>query len=103
MISFLESKGNILTRIVDINPGMTDTDILSLSNQNNALLITADKDFGDLIYFSQKPHAGVLLLRIEDASAEDFLKIIEFIYENYWDQINSHFCVFKKGRLRIRS
>ena len=102
MIAFLESKGIEVIRIVDINPSMSDTDILALAFQNNAVLLTVDKDFGDLIFYSQKEHSGVLLLRIEDASSEEFLKIIKFIFEKHWDQIPNNFCGFKKGKFRIR-
>jgi predicted nuclease of predicted toxin-antitoxin system len=102
MVAFLEAKGMEVLRIVDINPGMSDTDILDLAFQTNAILLTADKDFGDLIFYSQKVHSGVLLLRIEDATSEEFLKIITFIFENHWEQIPNNFCVFKKGKFRIR-
>jgi predicted nuclease of predicted toxin-antitoxin system len=103
MISFLQSKGMEVIRIVDIDPTMPDVEILEFANQHDALLITVDKDFGDLIYYSNKPHSGILLLRIEDASPNDFLKIIEHIFENHWNKIGRNFCVFKSGKLRIRN
>ena len=101
-LHFLRQKSLKFIRIVDINSRMSDTDIITLAFQNNAILITVDKDFGDLIFYSGKVHSGVLLLRIEDASSDDFLKIIQFIFENYWEQIPNNFCVFKNGKLRIR-
>jgi predicted nuclease of predicted toxin-antitoxin system len=82
---------------------MSDLDILEFAFQMNALLITSDKDFGDLIFYGNKKHSGVLLLRIEDATPEDFLKIITFIFENHWEHIQQNFCVYKKGKLRIRN
>jgi len=33
---------------------MSDTDILALAYQNKAILITVDKDFGDLIFYMGK-------------------------------------------------
>lgn len=103
MISFLQSKGIDVIRIVDIDPNMSDFEILAFAKKNNALLITADKDFGDLVFYGDKMHAGVLLLRIEDASPDEFLRIIEYIYENHWHKIGENFCVFKRGKLRIRN
>lgn len=102
IVEFLSAKGFEIIRIVDINPCMTDEEILALTLECNAILITSDKDFGDLVYYSKKIHSGVILLRIEDASSEDFLKIITFIFENYWNQISQNFCVYKKGKFRIR-
>lgn len=103
MISFLRSKGMEVIRIVDIDPTMPDAEILEFANQNNALLITVDKDFGDLIFYSNQSHCGILLLRIEDASPDDFQRIIEYIFVNHWNKIGRNFCVFKNGKLRIRN
>jgi predicted nuclease of predicted toxin-antitoxin system len=102
MVEFLVSQGFEVIRIVDLNPSMTDEKILALALETNAILITSDKDFGDLVFYSKLKHSGILLLRIEDASGDDFLKIIKFIFEKYWDQIPNNFCVYKKGRFRIR-
>jgi len=99
---FLATSGFEIIRIVDINPCMSDEEILALTLEKNALFITSDKDFGDLVYYSKIQHSGVLLLRMEDASSEDFLKMITVIFEQYWNQISKNFCVYKKGKLRIR-
>ena len=66
------------------------------------MVITMDKDFGELVYNSVLPHAGVLLLRLEDARSEEKVRIVEEILNNYSDKIVNKFCVYKDGRLRIR-
>jgi predicted nuclease of predicted toxin-antitoxin system len=66
------------------------------------MVITMDKDFGDLVYHSGKAHKGVLLLRLEDATGEEKAETMQFIMDNFKNQIEGKFCVFKNGRLRIR-
>ena len=64
---YLTSQGYDATLISTINPIMTDLEILVIAENENRMVITMDKDFGELVYHSNKAHAGVLLLRLEDA------------------------------------
>ena len=38
--------------IAEINPGISDDQVIDLAHQNNRILITADKDFGEYIHIS---------------------------------------------------
>ncbi|GER92387.1 hypothetical protein A45J_0102 [hot springs metagenome] len=59
----------------DINPNADDFEILHLAVTEDRMVITMDKDFGELVYNSGKLHSGVLILRLEDAdSSKDTLK-----------------------------
>ena len=88
--------------IRDIDPRMPDVDILKIAVSEKRLLITMDKDFGELVYKSKWPHSGVLLLRLEDEKSDMKIEILEAILENYSSKIIDKFCVFKDNRLRIR-
>lgn len=87
----------------DINLGMHDDEILRIAVSENRMVITMDKDFGELVYNSGLPHAGVLLLRLEDESSKDKLRAMQNILKDYSDKIQSKFCVYQEGKLRIRS
>jgi predicted nuclease of predicted toxin-antitoxin system len=69
-----------------INHEMPDLEILQLSNKESALIITMDKDFGELIYKQFSFHQGVLLLRLEDAVAEEKLSVIQNIFQNNYEE-----------------
>ena len=66
------------------------------------IIITMDKDFGELVYNSGMDHAGVLLLRLEDADAEKKVRIIEKILAEFQNKLLNNFCVFQHERLRVR-
>jgi predicted nuclease of predicted toxin-antitoxin system len=38
---------------------------LELANKENRILLTRDKDFGELVYRLQQVHAGIILIRLE--------------------------------------
>jgi predicted nuclease of predicted toxin-antitoxin system len=99
---YLTANGYDATLITAINPSMPDSDILSIAEKEDRMVITMDTDFGELVYHSGKAHKGVLLLRLEDAKGDEKAAVMEFILINFKDQIVGKFCVFKNGRLRIR-
>ena len=99
---YLTSEGYDTSLISTINPSMTDLEILSIAEHENRMVITMDKDFGELVYHSEKAHAGVLLLRLEDATGDEKVEVMQFIMTNFKDQLANKFCVFKNGRFRIR-
>ena len=86
-----------------INHEMPDSDILKLAIQEKALIITMDKDFGELVYKHFSFHHGVLLLRLEDAVSEEKLSVIQNIFPLRYLQIRNNFCVYQNGKLRIRT
>ncbi len=86
-----------------INSQMPDLEILKLANEEKALIITMDKDFGELVYKEFSLHYGILLLRLEDAVAEEKLSVIRNIFQNSYSQIKNNFSVYQNGKLRIRT
>jgi predicted nuclease of predicted toxin-antitoxin system len=88
--------------IRSLNPEMADTDIIELANREDAIIISMDKDFGELIFKDKVQHKGVLLLRLEDAVAEEKLAVIQNIFPEHLLAIKNKFAVYQNGKLRIR-
>jgi len=99
---WLKNEGYDLKSVRDIDPRMIDRDILKIAVSEKRMVITMDKDLGELVYNSGFLHSGVLLLRIEDAKSNEKVKVIEKILEKYSDKLLHKFCVFKDEKLRIR-
>ncbi len=100
---WLRDAGHDVLAIRDINPRMPDVDILALAVREQRLVITMDKDFGELVYRSGQPHAGILLLRLEGARSREKVVIIQQIFTRYANRLPSHFSVYQHRRLRIRA
>ena len=88
--------------IRDINPRMRDIDVLRLAVTEKRMVITMDKDFGELVFNSGLNHYGVLLLRLEDANSDKKVKTIQEILEKHEDKLQNNFCVYQNEKLRIR-
>ena len=100
---WLEEQNFSVISIRTINPEMPDTDIIELANNENAILISMDKDFGELIFKNKIQHKGVLLLRLEDAVAEEKLAVIQNIFPEHLLDITNKFTVYQNGKLRTRN
>jgi predicted nuclease of predicted toxin-antitoxin system len=60
----LREAGHEVTSIAEISPGIADDRVLRLANDTEAVLVTCDKDFGELIFRQHRAHAGVVLVRL---------------------------------------
>ncbi len=99
---WLKDNGYDVKSIRDINPRMEDREILKIAVDEDRMIITMDKDFGELVYKSGLLHSGVLILRLEDARANEKVSIVKEIVHKYGVKMQHRFCVFQNGRLRIR-
>lgn len=73
---FLCSLGIDIIAIAEVAPGKPDPDILSLANSEQRILVTLDKDFGELVFKEGLAHFGVILFRLKDESMENKKKIL---------------------------
>jgi len=74
----------------------------NISLKENSLLITEDKDFGELVYRLNKAHIGIILIRLSGLDLESKNKIvIKSLNENFNNMKNS-FSVISAHQTRIR-
>ncbi len=67
IVEWLRESGHDVAAVRYRDPRMDDSDILAWAVQEGRLVITMDKDFGELVYHSGQEHSGVLLFRLESA------------------------------------
>jgi len=99
IVTELRTIGLDVCAICEEQPSIPDAIVLDIADKRNALLITEDKDFGELVFRLRLPHKGILLIRIEDRSK--IALIAHTIAENY-DELCGRFAVINDKKLRIR-
>jgi predicted nuclease of predicted toxin-antitoxin system len=88
--------------IADYSPGIDDKEVLQISFERNLLLITEDKDFGDLVYRLKMAHKGILLIRMNDISRIDRLKIVPVMIKDFFVDLENNFSVLTSNGLRVK-
>ena len=64
IIDRFRAQGHNILFIAELDPGIDDETVLLRSRQSNAILLTADKDFGELVFRQRLLHSGILLIRL---------------------------------------
>ena len=80
---YLREEGYDTKAVRDIDPRMEDEEIVLTAVSGNRIVVTMDKDFGELVYHCSMEHTEVLLLRLEDATGSKKLQVFKYIMENY--------------------
>lgn len=102
IVTHLRADGYEVEAIVEINPSVSDEEILEIANSLEAILITEDKDFGELTYRLRKPNQGIILIRLSGMEAEEKAKKVRRVFEIYLGELRNRFTVISKNKVRIK-
>ena len=94
----VRNSGRDVIFVGDSIPEVDDGIVLSFANMENRILITADKDFGELIFKLCKPSAGIILFRTSVADPKKRFEMARDIL----DKAEGKFVVVKEGQIRMR-
>ena len=100
---WLSERGHDAESVYDSSPGIPDTEVLAWAVREQRVLITADKDFGDLIYRDSLAHAGVILLRLDDERSQNKIEVVARLLSQIGDQLLDRFTVATETQARVRS
>ena len=98
----LQADGHDVWWVRTEAPGISDVEVLDLARRDNRLIVTFDKDFGELAFHAHLPvTSGVILFRLRAASAAQIAKFISSVLKSRDDWPGS-FAVIDNFRIRIR-
>jgi predicted nuclease of predicted toxin-antitoxin system len=102
VIRALRARGHDVLSVKESLPGTADPDILARAQADERVVLTHDKDFGELAFrFGLPAGSGVVLLRLSGTDAEgDNRRVLEVLESGVdW---TGHFAVVTDDRVRIR-
>ena len=88
--------------IAEVSPSVSDDEVLAEANRNAAVLVTGDKDFGELVFRQRRAVAGVVLIRLAGLSAAEKVATVSRVFRDHASDVAGAFAVVSPGRLRIR-
>ena len=87
----------------DLFPESLDSNILEFAEKEKRILITNDKDFGELIFRLGKPSIGVIFLRLKKDTPENKQNYTLKIITNFFDELENCFFIVTEDKVRVRS
>ena len=97
----LRAVGHVVESTADWPRDPGDDDVLTHAFQNSQVLITIDKDFGELAVVLRRPHVGIV--RLVDCRAEDQGRVAAATLAQYGQELSQGAIVtVEPGRVRIR-
>ena len=103
IVKRLRAHGHDVVYVAEIDPGIPDESVLALAKQKGALLLTADRDFGELIYRQGSTSAGVMLIRLAGLSPLTKADLVSSALKDRASELADAFSVLSPGAIRIRS
>ncbi len=102
IVDGLRQSGFDVFYVIDETRSLDDDVILQIAADEKRILITKDKDFGELVFRLNKVHAGVVLLRLEGLETQERADLVCPLLLKHKNQLLNSFTVIQKGIIRIR-
>ena len=102
IVDRLQHEGHSVWYVADMDPGVSNGDVFEKANQMNAILLTADKDFGEIVFRQRFVNRGVVLNRLAGLSSSHKAEIVASAIRNHLDELPQAFSVITPSAIRIR-
>lgn len=102
-VEALRGIGHDVAWIRTDSPGSRDQEVLARAVSEQRILLTFDKDFGELAFRSKLPAScGIILFRVTAPTSEYIARLVisALRTDTEW---TGHFTVVEKNRIRVRS
>ena len=102
IVDTLRKAGFNVLYILETNQGADDELVLSIANKEKRILLTQDKDFGELVFRLKNAHYGVVLIRLNGYLATEKASLVLTLLSKYKKEVVKCFTVIQPNAIRIR-
>jgi predicted nuclease of predicted toxin-antitoxin system len=102
LVAGLRESGHDAVYMSDVAPRATDVEVMNRAHRESRLLLTEDKDFGDLVFRQARPVPGIVLLRIDSVlRAHKGARLLAAV-DRFGDTLFGRYTVIENARFRSR-
>lgn len=98
----MRREGHEVIFLEEYEAGIEDVRVLEIAVTENAVVITNDKDFGELVFRHSKNSKGVILLRLYDLKLAERIEITIKAIREHKAKFANAFTVISENSVRIR-
>jgi predicted nuclease of predicted toxin-antitoxin system len=98
---WLRAQGHEVFSVFGEARGTEDDEVIRKAYDENWILITNDKDFGEKVYRERRPHRGVVFMRLEDERAVNKIEVLRRLLAGYAGRLDNQFVVVTDTKVRF--
>ncbi len=102
VVAALRANGHDVVFVPETMAGFMDNAVLDFAYKTGRVLITEDKDFGELVYRLKLPAHGVILLRINPRDRHEKAPLVLQLLARYREQLTVLFITVESDKIRVR-
>lgn len=103
LVAWLRASGHDVLYAAEAAPGESDPTWATRAEQEKRVLITSDKDFGELVFRDGLSSYGVVLLRLDDLTVAEALARLQSVWSVVEANPTGQFIVITEKKVRVRS
>ncbi|MCK4407884.1 MAG: DUF5615 family PIN-like protein [Bacteroidales bacterium] len=102
LINRLKRDNYKIISIREYQPGIDDREVIEIAKSKKGLVITEDKDFGELVFSHNIRDCSVIFLRYNKSDYNQIEKNIINVLKDYYEKPGHFFITITKKKIRIR-
>lgn len=102
IVARMRLDGHVVRYVAEMLPGIPDDSVLALANEQSSVLLTADKDFGEMVFRQGRFTFGILLVRLGGLSPDRKAEVVSTVVDRHGAELSDAFGVLTPTSLRIR-
>lgn len=101
VVRALRAAGHDVITVSDRMPGADDSIVAALAEVESRVLLTEDKDFGQLAYATGHTTSGIVLIRYPASARSTLGPAIAAVVDEFAERLIGAFVVAEPGRARL--
>lgn len=101
VVRALRAAGHDVQAVADLASGSDDAVVMDWALREERVLLTEDKDFGQLVYAHSHQTCGVILIRYPATARKILPQVVVALISEIGEEIAVQFVVMSPGRVRI--
>jgi predicted nuclease of predicted toxin-antitoxin system len=102
LVAGLRGDGHDVLYVKEAAAGSDDEIVLRMAAGEQRILLTEDKDFGELVVRLKLPAYGIVLLRMNTVDSHAKLVRLREVLSQEGSRLPGHFVVIDEGKARFR-
>jgi predicted nuclease of predicted toxin-antitoxin system len=102
VIERLRAAGFDVESVRETRPGAPDKDILDAADSDNRVLVTEDRDFGELVIRQRLKVRGIILLELDRVTSAAEAELVAEVVRIHASKLTGNLLVVEPARVRVR-